>query len=141
MELSQLLRLGQIIATLGSVALNVYLFLKARNNSERKAALALVEKLKEERRLGDAALHKRVDAVHGDISARDGDSMKRDHYLHRRVSIIETQIAHLPTQADLTSIRQQLSSLNANVAALGERSQSNNEMLHSIQNHLMGTDS
>jgi acyl CoA:acetate/3-ketoacid CoA transferase alpha subunit len=130
----QVLQLLQIVAIAASAVLNVYLYNRTRNSTQMREHRKQMKKLEDERRAGDAALHKRVDTI-------SGDHLGLASVLDRRVSVLETTVKHMPTHTDLTGIRAELANLNGNVAALGERSQSNNEMLHSIQRHLMRQES
>jgi len=133
MTLDQALRIAQVIAIFASGLLNVYLFFKTRNTTQMREHRGQISRLEKDRRDGDAKLHQRIETISGEHKALGSD-------LVRRVSIVENTISHMPTHRDLTGIRDELSDLNGNVEALGERSKSNNEMLQSIQKHLMGVE-
>jgi acyl CoA:acetate/3-ketoacid CoA transferase alpha subunit len=138
MTFDEFLRLAQVVAIAASAALNLYLFRKSRGAQDRKAAEAQVKQLQDERRVGDSNLHKRIDAVSKFANDKNLQSFTRDMQLNKRISLVENTVAHMPTHADLTGIRSELADMNGNITALGERSKSNNEMLQSIQKHLMG---
>jgi len=129
--LDQWIRIAMTVATIVSAGLNVYLFYKTRNTTEQREHRRAMEKLESDRREGDAVLHKRIDRISGEhqiVGAR----------LSGRVSVLETTIKHLPTQQDVTAIREDISELSSTVSGIGERSASNNQMLHTIQDYLMG---
>ena len=125
-ELDELLKTAQILVTIGSAALSLYLYV-------RSADRHTVNAMRKAQRDGDAELARRIDALGSEIRA----SLARDGDFHTRLSILETKMAHVPTHGDLQGIRHEMRTVNEALAAISERSETTHEMVQGIQRFLL----
>jgi len=120
------LRVGSLLAMVVSLALNVFFYLRT---ADRKA----LADLRQDQRTADSELGNALRGLRSEIHA----AAARDSEFHTRISILETKMSHVPTHADLQGIRQEMRSLNEAVAAIGERSETTQEMVQTIQQYLL----
>ena len=113
------LRSVQIAVLVGSVAVNIWLWARGRND---KVLEALKAKDAEQSRL--------INDLTQSTSAHVGS-------LHTRVSVLETTVRHMPTHGDLQAIQRELRDINGTVSAVSERSEATLEMVRTIQAHLL----
>lgn len=125
-DLSYALRVIQILATVLSILVSIYLYVRS---ADRKT----VNGLHKAQRDGDAELASRIAALGSEIRA----SLARDNDFHTRLSIVETKMGHVPTHADLQGIRQEIRDVNESLAAISERSETTHEMVQGIQRFLL----
>lgn len=126
MNIEQLMPFVHTVATASSIAVSIYLYV-------RSADRRTIESMRNEQRDGDAALAGRIGGLASELRA----SAVRDAEFHTRLSVLETKMMHVPTHADLVGIRQEMRAMNETVAAIGERSETTQEMVHSIQRFLI----
>lgn len=127
---ASLITLAQILAIVASAALNLYLFVKARNEKQ-------ITEIRKERRDGDAALHGRVDGVASSIRHETHVLKGFQVDIDKRLSILETRVISLPTHNDLGGMRDNLSQLASDVSAITERSNATLATVHSIHKYLL----
>jgi hypothetical protein len=126
MSLEDILRIAQMVVTVASAALSVWLYV-------RSADRATVTQLRKDQTDGDAALAGRLGGLHSELRL----AATRDSDFHTRLSILETKMAHVPTHSDLMGIRNEMKDLNETIAAVNERSETTQEMVHSIHRYLL----
>jgi len=120
------LRVVQIAALLGSVAVNVWLWIRGRND---KAFEAL--------RAKDADLGRQFNDLMQSTAQQLVTHTATDAALGTRVSVLEATIRHMPTHNDLQAIQRELRDISGSVAAVSERSEATMEMVRTIQAHLL----
>jgi hypothetical protein len=125
-DIEMAVRIGSLLVMALSLGLNVFFYLRT---ADRKA----LADLRHDQRTADAELNGALRALRTEIHAERA----RDGEMHTRVSVLETKMAHVPTHADLQGIRQEMRSLNEAVAAIGERSETTQEMVQTIQQYLL----
>lgn len=126
MSADVLLRVVQIVVLLGSVTVNVWLWLRGRNDKALEALKA-----------GDTDLARKL----GELTQTNAQQLSaltgRDAALEIRVVALETTVRHMPTHGDLQEIRRELRDLNGAVSVVSERSEATMQMMRTIQEHLM----
>lgn len=115
LDLDQWLRFVQIVVLLGSVAINVVLFVKTRSDQRFKEI--------DERLTGIASQKRQMQ-----------DQINR---VETRSAVHEARLGSMPTHADLQEIRRELTSVKTTVSSIDERSETTQEMVRSIQTYLL----
>ncbi|MDC8012923.1 DUF2730 domain-containing protein [Tahibacter soli] len=125
-SLDNVLRSVQIAVLLGSVGVNVWLWVRGRNDKALDALKAKDAELS--RQLGDTAntTTTQLVALTANVAA-----------LGTRVAVLETTVRHMPTHNDLQAIQRELRDINGTVSAVSERSEATLEMVRTIQAHLL----
>lgn len=126
MTFLDLLPIAHIAVTGVSLAVSIFLYV-------RSADRRTIDGMRQEQRDGDAALAGKL----GGLASELRTSAVRDAEFHTRLSVLETKMHHVPTHADLVGIRQEMRDLNETVAAIGERSETTQEMVVTIQRFLI----
>lgn len=108
------LTFANLLGLVGSVIINVWLFLATRSDGRWKSITRQVE-----------TTDRRLVASH---SATE-----------RRVSVLETRVDAMPSQEDLMKIHAKLGHIDRSVGALDERSNSTLVAVRRIEGYLMGT--
>lgn len=121
-----LLRLATLAVMMLSLIVNGFLYVRAAD----KKTLDVVRK---DQRRGDAELKEQITSLANDWRAKQA----RDGEFQTRLSVVETQLKHMPTHGDLLAIRNEMRTLNEHVAAIGERSETTQSVLQSIQRFLL----
>lgn len=117
------LKLLHIAASIVGIAVTVLLYLRTRSTK-------VIDDLRRALEGSDSDLRTALDGHASEVA-----TTLRDH--GHRLSVLETTVRHMPRHNDLTEIRRELSVLNGSISAIEERSQSTQEMVRSIQQHLM----
>jgi hypothetical protein len=120
------IRLGQTLVMIASMALSVYLFLKARST-----------KATDELKTGLIGFSAKLDGNDARMRQELQILVARDSDMDKRLSVLETRVSHMPTHGDLQGIKNELSGLKSAVAAVDERSENILDMVQTIQKHLL----
>ena len=126
MNLANALIILQIAALLGSGALNVYLFMRARSKEWLAGITAAIDKV-DRARLAD----------HREAMLAIGVREKFDHDLDRRLVAVEKHLDAMPTHADLVALRRVVSQVSERLSAVDERSETVLEAVRTLQRFLM----
>ena len=126
LDFDTVLRVAGIAMPLLSAAISLWMYFRVADRKE-------LQEVRIDQRNGAAELAGSLKLLAADV--RMGAT--RDTDLDRRLVILETKMPHVPTHADLQGIRQEMRDLNEAVAAIGERSETTQEMVHSIQRYLL----
>ena len=102
------LRIAQLVGTVASGALTIYLYVRSADRAK-------------------------VDA----LALQLQEAIARDAAFNTRVSVLEVQMKHVPTHGDLVAIREEMREMNGVVSAIAERSESTQEMVTTIQRYLL----
>lgn len=119
MNLDLWLKVLNAAVLVGSVMVNVYLFLKSKSD-DRFAEL-------------DEALAHYDRAAH----VETGERKAFDNELDKRLVAIETEIKAMPTHDDLEEIHQALSNVRSDLATVNERSRGTLDGVRRIEQHLL----
>ena len=120
MTLDELIKTGTMLTVMLSVALNLYLFRKAKaddrfervNDRADRIAKALAEEIAERR--------------------EQGASLEKDH------AVLAATVAGLPTHDDLSEIREELTNQTRTLASVDQRSKTTLTSVERIENYLLG---
>lgn len=120
------LKVAGILVGLANISVIIYIAMRTASAKQLDTVRTAVTD-------GDKFANSRIDGLYDlvpQFNAKDAD-------LHTRVSVLETQLRNMPTHADLVAINRCLATLSSELSAVSERSESTQDMVRSIQQHLM----
>lgn len=123
LEPRDILSIAQVVVLLGSVAINIWLYLAARSDQRWKT-------MRSEIADGDRAIAERVGNVDRDVSSSKAQ-------FDKRLAILETTVSSLPKQGDIRQMRDQLAHIDKSVGALDERTEHTAEAVGRIEKYLL----
>ncbi len=122
-QLRDWLALAQVLALMGSVGINVWIFIAARSDSRWQA-------MHESMKHADSELDTRLEVI-------DRHLMDSKAQFDKRLSILETSVDGMPKHRDLLQIREQLARIDKSVGALDERSEATGAAVNRIEKYLL----